>query len=365
MGVEYPPEGRARTDPHTGARVRQVTDHPSINHHPFYYLPPMDDAMRHLVFVSHRSGRPEIFVEQQQDGTLVQLTEHDGLAEWSVHPSHDGRYVYFTDAGGGWRVEVGTRREEQLFSFDDGRIGVDGHVGAAMGTTTVSRDDRWWAVPVSFGERSRMLVVATGSGAADYVLEADSIGHPEFHPDDAEWLRYAGPYHARIRVAQRDGSEDRLAYERDAAAREWIVHETWRPGTREIVTTQWPHGMIGIDVDTGAVRRVCSFNAWHAAISRDGSKLVSDTTYPDRGLMVFDAADGVGEPQPLCTSAASNEGAHWNTDHCPYDDGPTTVYAPQHTHPHPAFSPDGRQVVFTSDRGGFAQVYVAEAPDRP
>ena len=93
MGAEYRPEGRARTDPHTGARVRQVTDHPSINHHPFYYLPPMDDAMRHLVFVSHRSGRPEIFVERQQDGTLVQLTEHDGLAEWSVHPSHDGRYV--------------------------------------------------------------------------------------------------------------------------------------------------------------------------------------------------------------------------------------------------------------------------------
>ena len=41
------------------------------------------------------------------------------------------------------------------------------------------------------------------------------------------------------------------------------------------------------------------------------------------------------------------------------------MYAPQHTHPHPAFSPDGRQVVFTSDRGGFAQVYVAEVPEAP
>ena len=95
--MEYPPEGRTRTDPNTGVRVRQVTDHPSISHHPFYYLPAMDDAMRHLVFVSHRSGRAEIFVEVQEDGTLVQLTEHEGLVEWSVHPSHDGRHVYFTD----------------------------------------------------------------------------------------------------------------------------------------------------------------------------------------------------------------------------------------------------------------------------
>jgi len=110
------------------------------------------------------------------------------------------------------------------------------------------------------GEGATNPLPVTASGAADYVLEADTIGHPEFHPDDAEWLRYAGPYQQRIWVARRDGSEQRLAYRRDAAAREWIVHETWRPGTREIGTTRWPHGMIGIDVDTGAVRRVCGFN---------------------------------------------------------------------------------------------------------
>ena len=39
------------------------------------------------------------------------------------------------------------------------------------------------------------------------------------------------------------------------------------------------------------------------------------------------------------------------------DDGPVQVYAPQHTHPHPCFSPDGRRVVFSSDRTGHTQVY--------
>jgi len=54
-------------------------------------------------------------------------------------------------------------------------------------------------------------------------------------------------------------------------------------------------------------------------------------------------------------------------DHCPYDDddykqGKWKVYAPQHTHPHPSFSPDGRRVVFTSDATGHSQIYEVAAP---
>ena len=37
-----------------------------------------------------------------------------------------------------------------------------------------------------------------------------------------------------------------------------------------------------------------------------------------------------------------------------------TVYGPQWTHPHPAFSSDERRITFTSDKTGTAQVYVAE-----
>ncbi|MCA9438850.1 MAG: PD40 domain-containing protein, partial [Candidatus Omnitrophica bacterium] len=48
--------------------------------------------------------------------------------------------------------------------------------------------------------------------------------------------------------------------------------------------------------------------------------------------------------------------------HCPYDDGPVKVYAPQHTHPHPNFSPDGKRVVFSSDRSGTAQLFEVYLP---
>lgn len=359
-GKLYPSEVSDGVDPEMGATVRQLTEHPSIHHHPFYYLPSWDDAMERLIFVSHRTGSPQVFAFLSESGKLLQLTDRNDLNEWSVHPSHDGRYVYFTAGCGGWRVNTRSCKEEQLVEFGTRDIREKGMVGAAMGTTTLSRDDNYWAVPVKTGEVAQFLMVDTVAKESAVILERDTIGHPQFHPDDSNWLRYAGPYDSRIWVIRRDGSENRLAYERNADKKEWIVHETWRPGSMEILTTNWPHGVLGINVATGATRKVCAFNAWHPMVDRSGRWMVADTKNPDIGLQLFNVTDGIGEPHSLCLSAASNAGDHWNRDHCPYDDGPINVYAPQHTHPHPQFSPDGTRVVFTSDRSGFAQIYEVE-----
>lgn len=368
-GRLYPPESRTFADPATGRAIRQVTSHPSIHHHPFYYLPAYDDAMQWLAFVSHRGGRPAIFLEERASGRLVQLTDRDNLNEWSIHPSHDGRWVYFTAGCGAWRVATQPGfREECLVDFGDVPMIPPGMVGDAMGTTSLSRDDRWWLVPVRLGQVARLHAIDTATGSVTVVCEHDSIGHPEVHPDDPTLIRFAGRYTDRIHVVRRDGSGHRLAYERDTAAREWVVHETWMPraaagGRNEIVTVIWPHGMIGIDVDTGSIRRVTDFPAWHPMVRRDGRSCVADTTFPDRGLFTFDPAAGPESPvEPLVISQSSNAGSHWNTDHCPYDDVPVQVYAPQHTHPHPSFSPDGSRVVFTSDVTGTAQLYEVTLP---
>ena len=95
----YSAESHSFTDPQSGVRIVQVTDNPSLHHHPFYYIPAWDDRMNHLFFISHRTGRPEIYGLRQGSGEIVRLTDHEGLSEWSIHPSHDGRYVYFTAGG--------------------------------------------------------------------------------------------------------------------------------------------------------------------------------------------------------------------------------------------------------------------------
>lgn len=363
-GKQYPSEMRRFPDPDTGASVRQLTDHPSIHHHPFYYVPAWDRKMRHLVLVSHRSGSPQLYLLPTDSYRLLQLTDRPDLNEWSIHLSRDGRHVYFTAGPGGWRVNTETFKEEQVLDFESSDIREKGMVGAAMGTTTLSPDDCFWAVPIKTGTTARMIVLNTATLRSQIILERDSIGHPQFHPQDSNWLRYAGPYHSRIWVMRRDGSENRLVYRRDAAKKEWIVHETWRPGSREILTTNWPHGVIAIHADTGAVRKVCAFNAWHPMVDPTGQWMVSDTKNPDLGLQMFHLGEGLSKPAPLCLTEATNAGDHWNVDHCPYDDGPVEVYAPQHTHPHPNISPDGKRVLFTSDRTGHSQLYEVDIPRR-
>lgn len=354
-GRTFPSEARWLRDPGTGARIRQVTSHPSIHHHPFFFVPAWDDAMRRLVFVSHRSGSPQIFVEERASGRLVQLTDREDLAEWSIYPSHDGSSVYFVAGTGAWRIDLDSLTEEQLADFGSVEMRERGMVGAAMGTTALSADDCWWAIPVRSGAVSRFHVVDTQRGGSEVILERDTIGHPQFHPDDSSLIFYAGPLTNRIWVIGRDGSGNRNPYRRADRA-QWVTHETWIPGTRELAFVDWPHGMKAVDVDTEAVRQITSFPAWHAVADSRGERIVCDTNFPDRGLHIFPAQGPEAAVHLLCCPHASNAGVHWGGPF-PYNDGPVEVYAPQHTHPHPRFSPDGSRVVYTSDVTGHAQVY--------
>jgi oligogalacturonide lyase len=355
-GRVWPSESRWFRDETTGARIRQVTNHPSIHHHPFFFVPAWDDAMRRLLFVSHRTGRPQLFVEEQATGRIVQLTDRGDLAEWSFHPSHDGRHVLFVAGTGAWRLDLDTLAEECLTEFGAVEMRERGMVGAAMGTTALSRDDRWWAIPVKSGRLSRFHVVDTRAGGSEVILERDTIGHPQFHPDDSGLLFYAGPLTNRIWVIRRDGGDHRNPYRRERPD-QWITHETWIPGTRELAFVDWPHGMKAVNVDTGAVRPITGFPAWHAVCDARGERIVCDTTFPDTGLHIL-TVRGEGAPRRLCLPRSSNAGEHWGGPF-PYNDGPREVYAPQHTHPHPRFSPDGSRVVYTSDAGGHAQLYEA------
>ena len=359
-GRRFSSEARHFRDSRTGTRVRQVTTNPSIHHHPFFFVPAYDDKMERLIFVSHRTGSPQIFAEVQgdSDGGLLQLTDSPGLGEWSIYPSHDGRYVYFTAGTGAWRVDTANLEEELLADFGHVEMREKGMVGAGMGTTALSWDDRWWALRYSLNGQACLAIIDTTSGSTETILRRDSIGHMQFCPDDNNLLSYAGPLTDRLWIVNRDGTGNRRLYTRNIEKREWITHESWIPGTRELAFADWPHGIRAVHADTLALRRIAGFNAWHPVCNRAGDRMISDTNYPDIGIQIFDPRDAGVPRRTVCFPEASNIGGHWKSPF-PYDDGPVEVYAPQHTHPHPGFSPDGKRIVFSSDRSGHAQLYEA------
>lgn len=359
-GKLYPPESHTFTDERTGVMIRQVTSTPAIHHHPFFMIPAYDDAMQWLIFASTRTGKPQLFAEVRATGELLQLTDRNDLGDWSIHPSHDGRYVYFTAGTGGWRINLQSLEEEQLVSFGDVAMREKGMVAAAMGTTALSSDDRWWAIKYNIGSEACLCIVDTQTGQSEVILRRDTIAHLQFCPDDANLLFYAGPLTDRVWLINRDGSNNRRLYQRKPG--EWITHETWIPGRRELAFVDWPHGVRCIQVDTNVERRVTSFNAWHPVCNHTGTLMIADTNFPDIGIQRFNPCDSIGAPQTICYPQASSMGAHW-AGPFPYDNGPIEVYAPQHTHPHPSFSPDNRYILYTSDHTGFAQLYEALLPE--
>jgi len=98
--------------------------------------------MINLVLISHRTGAPQIFIESQASNALIQLTEEEHLAEWSVIPSRDGRWIYYVAGQSGYRVSPLDGQIECLLHFGDVEMREKGMVGAAMGTTALSSSGR-------------------------------------------------------------------------------------------------------------------------------------------------------------------------------------------------------------------------------
>ena len=355
-GAQWPSESKRCRDARTGHEVRAVTSHSSQNHHPFFFVPAYDRAMKRLFFISHRTGLPQVFFEDQASSHLVQATERDDLAEWSLSPALDGSAIYYVAGSGAFRLDLDTLQERQLADFGDAEMRAAGMVGSAMGTTALSASGRFWAVPVKSGPVTRFVMIDTEAATSHVFLEREEIGHPQFCPDDEDLILYAGPMTDRVWITDRSGRRNRRLYER-TSAQQWVTHESWWPGRRSVLLVDWPHGMRAVDVEDGAVRWITRFPAWHAAADDTGGRIVCDTMNPDVGLHVIaPLKDGLSSAHFLHASEASSIGEHWKGPF-PYNDGPIKVYAPQHTHPHPRFSPDGRRIVFTSDRSGYAQVY--------
>lgn len=86
---------------------------------------------------------------------------------------------------------------------------------------------------------------------------------------------------------------------------------------------------------------------------------VCDTTCPDVGLQLIDLK--TGKHETLCFSGSSNGGSQ-RAKTVPENDHKTRpeTYGSQWSHSRPSFSPDGKRVIYTSDRTGVSQIYFVD-----
>lgn len=357
----WPCEWYRYTDPQTGAAVTRLTSAACINH-PLYYLTNSFSADgRWLVFASNRAGKTDLYRISLADGSIHRLTDLDHVQPYSGNVVDD--VVYFTTAGQVHRLDLRDGADQVL---------VD-RPGCGFGEVTVSADRQWLACLITHDGKAGLLVARTDGSQARVILDGvRALYHPQFHPTDPERLIYsADPPDPRIWTVRRDGSGDRCVWRNRPD--EWFVHETFLGPSGRLIVVHWRHGIRVIGLDDGRLEKLTDLSAWHIAASADGSRIVCDTHLPDVGICLVDPE--TGRHRVVCQSRASSQGWQWHqsaplaaTDSAPgwatmvEEAEGETAYGPQHTHPHPSFSPDGRWITFTSDMSGRPQVYLVEVP---
>lgn len=346
------PEKRVFRDTRTDHLIWQLTDCPCINHAP-YFLNPAWAGPQHdlLVITSYRAGHPDLYGIQLPEGELVRLTTGGDVSPWSASCSPDGRRVYFT-AGNQLRVlELDTLAQDVLADLPP---------SSWLGNCSIRPDGLEVVTTVQRGGVNAVWAIRTDTGAVRTVFETPSLlAHAQWSPDGRALL-FASDL-PRMWLVDADGTNPRPL--RQQTRQEWLVHEAWLSND-DVIFTHWPHALKAIRRDGSDERTIAAFNGWHPAPRRDGRAIVCDTARPDIGLQIVDPVDG--SRRTLCYPGASCQGYQWSCPEPVWEEPvPEAAYGPQWTHPHPSFTPDGRAAVYTSDRSGFPQVYLAWLEDPP
>lgn len=357
-GTLHPSETSSYASRSTGARIRQISSHPSINHLSYFLQSSFTPDSRSLIFISYRTGNAQLFEAGFPDGPIRQLTDGAPVHPYSPTLSPDGGRVFFVRDGSVWVLDRASLRETLIVEFQ----------GAQLGECTLGDGGRWMTAAIKQGSLQGLVTGRSDGSGWRVIPFSRTVIHPQFHPLEPEWIEFAGDPAPRMYRVRRDGTGLECLYTHDGS--EWITHETFLGATGDLVFIQWPKCLYRMDWTSRAISPVTDYSVWHISPNRDGTKVLCDTNHPDEGIFQIDVA--TGQRRLVCLSESGNGGTQW-TQSTPANwkvdskstlswlEVPTdSIYGPQWTHPHPCFSPDGKLVTFTSNRTGFAQVYVAE-----
>ncbi len=357
-GTLHASEAVSRIARSTGARIFQITNHPSINHLSYFLQSSFTPDSKRLIFTSYRTGNAQLFEAGFPDGDIRQLTAGAPIHPYSPTLSPDGSHVFFTRGGGVWTLNRRSLEETRIVEFD----------GAQLGECSLGDGGRWIVAAIKQGSLQGLVTGRTDGSDWRVIPFTRMVIHPQFHPLEPEWIEFAGDPAPRMYRVRRDGTGMECLYVHDGS--EWITHETFLGTTGDMIFVHWPRCLCRLNWTTRAISRVTNYKVWHISPNREGTKVLCDTNQPDEGIFQIDVATGVR--RPICLSESGNGGTQWAMDTpanwkaeskatLSYLEVPTdSIYGPQWTHPHPCFSPDEKFVTFTSNRTGFAQVYVAE-----
>lgn len=383
-GKTYPPEWREYLDPLSGRRVRQLTDSRAEDYHLYFYNPSITPDGKYLIFISERTGVSNLFRLDLQSGWILQLTDaQPARAEYwpfteavrgvgSCLPAigNGGQEVFYFEGTGLFAVEIESLKRRQLLRLSSDRrpsmlqANVSGEtlVFATWDEALfMERSQRAYAgekFPDEhfFQETTSTIVrVDAVTGYAEEVLckEKFWINHVHVNPQDHDLILFCHEYsNLPDRMWLLNVSNKQCGLIPGQGTDEWYQHEFWSNDGERVCF----HGGLAGDNTLGFCGW-CSTdgeNSTRAYHSTSGRAYAHYNLHPDGQTMVTD-----GEARPGCISKVHlRRGKQVFEVLCRHDS--YTFGDDQRCHPHPSFTPDGRQVIFTSNRTGTSNIYLTD-----
>lgn len=372
-----------RQDPDTGARLTRLTPLDVTCHRNYFYQKCFTNDGGKLLFAGgfdNPAGKDwNYHLLDLQSQVAIQLTDQAGENTFGGFLSPDDQYLYFVRAERRLiRLSLADLSEEVVYTVPEGWVGYGTWVSNSACTKMVGIEilaDDWFPLNTwqKFNEmfhqkpRCRLFSVDLRSGERSVILEQRGwLGHPQYRPFDDNTVAYCheGPHDlidARMWFINEDGTNRRCGKAHEAG--ESCTHEFWVPDGSAMIYVSYKHDaperwIYRLDPLTLENKLLTAMpQCSHLMSNHDGTLIVGDGCGKASGdssasnemltgdpyLHLFDLKTGTTRP-------IARHDSSWGV----YKD------SRQVTHPHPSFTPDERQVLFSCDAEGEPALYLAD-----
>jgi Tol biopolymer transport system component len=240
---------------------------------------------------------------------VTPLTNEPGVAAQAAMPDRfRANRVLYARGRELWAVDVETGGKR--------KIGEGPAHARGISQPSVSHDGKSVAVSFKSGEKSWEIgLISLETGLYRKVLEQGfPIGHVQ-HSYVEPLIFYVwetgGYAPQRTWLVNADGTGNRPFYAATdhkawlTPLKEWITHEAWVPGSRDMTMILDKLGILRVTPD-GPARIITRGNYWHAHATADGKQLIADDF--DGRLWLIDGA--TGEARLLATNLRHGSGPH-------------------------------------------------------
>lgn len=354
-GACHPSERSVYRDTVTGRDLIRLTTSPAEDVKIYQTHPSWTSDGRWIVFHSDRTGTPQLFAVHEEQGTIVQLTDEPGVNVGQVCLSRRepalltviGNQIVHLEFGGSLGSPALDGAPTPPKRTVVGRI----PEGAAL-SGTMSWNASESALFAGFSHTGEggvqtwsIASLALDRGSWTTILEPGfQVGHVQANPERDDLILYChetgGDAEQRMWLVHADGTGNRPFY--PESFDEWVTHELWWGGDHALFTV-WPkndamrlkpHGIVSVSLD-GTVRFHSRFPYWHVTGAAGQPYVVGDTF--DGRIIRVELETG---ERTLLTQGQRPKS--------------------QGAHPHVSLDVSGKKVLFNSNAGGNADLYLVE-----